>query len=83
MHQAYLRDEKKYNLRCRKVKFIPGQEIYRRNFRQSEFWSGYNAKLAGKFLKCLLVRPVGNSLYDVKDLQGKVLGIFDANDLKQ
>lgn len=83
LHQAYQKQEKYYNLRCRKVKFIPGQEVYRRSFRQSSFKDNYNAKLDKKFFKCRIVRPVGNSLYEVEDLQGKPLGVFHAKDLKQ
>ncbi|XP_065354921.1 uncharacterized protein LOC135958503 [Calliphora vicina] len=83
LHRAYLRNEKTYNTRCRQVKFVPGQEVYRRNFQQSDFKTNFNAKLAKKFLKCRIVRPVGNSLYEVEDLQGKSLGVFHAKDLKQ
>lgn len=83
LHKAYLRNEKKYNIRSRCVKFVPGQEVYRRSFQQSDFKKNFNAKLANKFHKCLIVRPVGNSLYEVEDLRGKPLGIFHGKDLKQ
>lgn len=83
LHKAYLRNDKTYNIRSRAIKFIPGQEVFRRNFQQSEFKNNYNAKLARKFLKCRIVRPVGNSLYEVEDLKGKLLGVFHAKDLKQ
>lgn len=83
LHQAYLRNEKSYNIRSREVKFILGQEVYRSNFRQSEFRKGCNAQLASKFLKCRVVKPVGNGVYEVEDLQGKALGIFHAKHLNQ
>ncbi|XP_037822497.1 uncharacterized protein LOC119611100 [Lucilia sericata] len=83
LHKAYLKNEKTYNTRCRQVKFVPGQEVYRRNFQQSDFKNNFNAKLAKKFLKFRIVRPIGNSLYEVEDLQGKSLGVFHAKDLKQ
>lgn len=83
LHRAHQKHEKSYNLRCRKVKFVPGQEVFRRSFRQSSFKDNYNAKLDKKFLKCRISRPIGNSLYEVEDLQGKPLGIFHAKDLKQ
>ena len=83
LHQAYERNKASYNTRCRAVKFIPGQEVYRRNFQQSDFKAGFNAKLARKFLKCRIVKPVGNCLYEVEDLKGKSLGVFHAKDLKQ
>lgn len=83
IHKAYQKNERTYNTRCRKVKFVPGQEVFRRNFQQSVFKNNYNAKLARKFLKCRVVRPVGNSLYEIEDLKGKSLGVFHAKDLKQ
>lgn len=76
LHRAYLKNEKSYNLRCREVKYVPGQEVYWRNFQQSVFKNNFNAKLAKKFLKCRIVRPVGRSLYEIEDMQGKILGIF-------
>lgn len=83
LHEAYLKNEQTYNTRCRKVKFIPGQEVFRRNFCQSDFRNCFNAKLARKFLKCRIIKPVGNSLYELEDLQGKYIGIFHGKDLKQ
>lgn len=82
-HQAYLKNEKTYNTRCRAVKYLPGQEVYRRNFRQSEFKSEYNAKPDNKFLRCRITRPVGNSLYELEDLKGRIRGLFHAKDLKE
>uniref|UniRef100_A0A1I8NJ95 Uncharacterized protein n=1 Tax=Musca domestica TaxID=7370 RepID=A0A1I8NJ95_MUSDO len=70
LHQAYLRNEKSYNLRSRQVKFIPGQEVIRRSFRQSGFKNNYNAKLDKKFFKCRIVKPVGKCLYEIEDLKG-------------
>jgi len=46
-------DEKKkqYNIRSRMVSFVEGQEVYRRNFKQSCFQTGYNAKFGPTFVK--------------------------------
>lgn len=83
LHKAHIKHEKSYNLRCRRVQFVPGQEVFRRSFRQSSFKDNYNSKLDRKFFKCRIVRPIGNSLYEVEDLQGKPLGVFHGKDLKQ
>ena len=48
--------EKTYNMRSRPTDFQPGQEVYRRNFAQSDFKNNFNAKLASKFLKCRILR---------------------------
>ncbi|BFF96484.1 uncharacterized protein DMAD_05120 [Drosophila madeirensis] len=52
----------------------PGQEVYRRNFTLSDFGKSYNAKFARKFLKCRVVRPVGNNAFELVDLAGKPVG---------
>lgn len=43
LHKAHLRNEKSYNMRSIKVKFIPGQEVYRLSFQQSDFKNNFNA----------------------------------------
>lgn len=82
MHDAYEKSAKRYNARARNVKFIPGQEIFRRNHVLSDFGKNFNAKFAKKFLKCRIVKPVGNNMYSIEDLQGRPLGTCHAKDLK-
>lgn len=82
MHNAYEVSSKRYNERARRVKLIPGQEVYRRNYVQSNFSKNFNAKFARKFLRCRITRPVGNNIYEIEDLQGRPLGNCHAKDLK-
>ncbi|KAI8116191.1 Retrovirus-related Pol polyprotein from transposon 17.6 [Lucilia cuprina] len=35
-----------------------------------------------KFLKCRVVRPVGNNMYELETLQGKTLGVYHSNKIK-
>lgn len=81
-HQAYISSAKRYNQRARIVKFLPGQEVYRRNHTLSDFKNNINAKFCKKFLKCRVVKPVGNNMYELETLQGKPLGNFHAKDIK-
>ncbi|XP_041564843.1 uncharacterized protein LOC121467487 [Drosophila elegans] len=82
LHQAYERSSQRYNKRARVFHAKPGQEIYRRNFTQSDFGKMYNAKFARKYVKCRVIRPIGNNAYELEDLGGKPVGIFHAKDLK-
>lgn len=82
LHKSYESNARKYNIRCRSTKFIEGQEVFRRNFQQSNFTKQVSAKLCKKFIKCRIVRKVGANLYEVENLQGKTQGIFHAKDLK-
>lgn len=61
---------------------MPGQEIYRRNYQLSDFSKAFNAKLAPKFIKSRVHSKVGNNLYQLEDLQGKIVGVFHAKDLR-
>lgn len=83
MRKQHTRNENAYNLRTSDVSFVVGQEVYRRNFAQSNFAKGYNAKLAPTFIKSRIKRKLGESYYDVEYLQGQYIGKFHAKDLKQ
>lgn len=83
IQKQFERNEKSYNLRSREVSYQVGQEIYRRNFKQSSFEQGYNAKLAPTFVKARIRQKLGNSYYEIEDLRGNYIGNYHAKDLKQ
>lgn len=84
LRKAHELHERTYNRRVRVVNFKPGQEVFRRNFVQSNFEKNINAKLAKKFLKCRVVRKVGTALYELEDLNGVPIPLrYHAQDLKQ
>lgn len=83
MEKQHIRNENTYNLRGRVVSFVDGQEVYRRNFSQSNFAMGYNAKLAPSFIKSRIRRKLGDTYYEIEDLNGRYVGKFHAKDLKQ
>lgn len=83
LHDAYERNSKSYNKRSRIVSFKPGQEVYRKNFVQSNFMKGLNSKLCKPWLKCRIRRVIGNCQYEVENMQGQLIGIVHAQHLKQ
>lgn len=84
LRRAHEVHERVYNKRARFVEFRPGQEVFRRNFVQSNFANNFNAKLAKKFLKCRILKKVGTALYEIEDMQGKKIAArYHAKDLKQ
>ncbi|XP_065361994.1 uncharacterized protein LOC135955569 [Calliphora vicina] len=83
MQKQFDRNEKSYNLRSRNVTYDEGQEVYRRNFKQTNFEQNYNAKLAPKFVKARIRKKLGNSYYELEDLQGNLLGNYHAKDIRQ
>ncbi|KAL7724950.1 hypothetical protein ACLKA6_002314 [Drosophila palustris] len=44
LHRAYERAERTYNLKTRSIKYLPGQEVYKRNFVLSDFRRNVNSK---------------------------------------
>lgn len=83
MRKQFDRNERNYNLRSREITYTVGQEVYRRNFKQSNFAQGFNAKLAPSFVKARIRRRLGNCNYELEDLQGNLVGTFHAKDIRQ
>ncbi|KAH8338672.1 hypothetical protein KR074_004555 [Drosophila pseudoananassae] len=83
MLKAYEQNAKRYNLRARQVMFKEGQEVYRRNFKQSCFQTGYNSKFGPAFVKARVRKRVGNLYYELEDLQGHSIGKYHAKDIRQ
>lgn len=79
---AYEKGQRAYNTRAKPRSFAVGQVVYRRSFRQSDATQGFNAKLASKFTRAVVVKRVGQCLYQLADFQGRSIGIFHAKDLK-
>ncbi|XP_017482490.1 PREDICTED: uncharacterized protein LOC108371437 [Rhagoletis zephyria] len=78
---AHEKSAKAYNTRSRDVKFKIGQVVYRRNFRQSSQIDNYNAKLAPKQVKCVVLKTIGNYMYELGDTSGKKVGVYHAKDI--
>lgn len=83
LEKAHEKGVRIYNTRAKEIDYVPGQEVYRRNFSQSDFSTGYNAKLSKKFLKCRVRAKLGHARYELEDLAGKFIGVFHAKDIKQ
>ncbi|XP_065355140.1 uncharacterized protein LOC135949489 [Calliphora vicina] len=77
------RKEKIYNLRSKEVNYTVGQEVYRRNFKQSNFEKGFNAKLAPPFVKARIRKKTGTCYYELEDLTGRLVGVYHAKDIRQ
>lgn len=78
---AHHKNERTYNTRSKDVKFKVGQVVYRKNFKQSNQGESYNAKLAPTNVKCVVLKTVGNSLYELGTLAGKKLGVYHAKNM--
>jgi hypothetical protein len=82
MDKAFDKNAVQYNLRSRNREFQEGQIVYRRNFVLSDQSKGFSAKLAPKFLKAKVLKRKGNSMYELTDMNGRNIGVYNAKDLK-
>ena len=82
LHEAYERGTKVYNTRTKEIRFLPGQEVYRKNFVQSDFSKNINAKLCPKYLKCRIVKSYNDNRYDIEDLNGNFIANYHAKNLR-
>ncbi|XP_070138611.1 uncharacterized protein [Drosophila bipectinata] len=76
------RNQRRYDTRAREIEF---QEAFRRNFTQSNFATGYSAKLGPKYVKARIRKRTGKATYELKDRQGRFIGVYSyhAKDLRQ
>lgn len=82
IREAYERNKQTYNLRTRVPTFQIGDEVFRRNFAQSNMEKNFNAKLAPMFVKAKVTQRLGNHYYLLEDLTGHSVGTFHAKDLR-
>lgn len=79
---AFDKNRHQYDLRTRPQSFSVGQEVFRRNFAQSNFEKGFNSKLAPVFIKARVREKLGSNYYLLEDLEGKVIGTFHGKDIR-
>ena len=81
--KAYSKNKKTYDLRSRVINYDLGEKVLRRNFAQSSKADHFNAKLAPKFLKAIVLAKVGYCQYKLGDETGKECGIYHAKDIQK
>lgn len=83
LKEAHDRNARTYNIRSREVTFKPGQEVFIRNFKQSDFSKNFNAKLGKQWMPARIVSKVGSAMYEVQERQGKPIKVrYHAKDIR-
>lgn len=83
LRKAYELNRNTYNLRSRQLYLKPGDLVFRRNFVLSSKAKDFNAKLAPKFVKAVVVKSVGNCYYELRDIKTGSTGIFHGKDIQK
>lgn len=79
---AYERYAKPYNLRAREFSLKVGDEVWRRQFCQSDAEKKFCKKFALLYLKGVVQEKLGNNCYRIFDSKGKDVGVYSAKDLQ-
>lgn len=80
--EAFDRNRTQYNLRAKPQTFSVNQEVFRRNFAQSNMAKNFSAKLSPIFLKARIREKLGNHYYVLEDLQGKLVSTYHGKDIR-
>jgi RNase H-like domain found in reverse transcriptase/Reverse transcriptase (RNA-dependent DNA polymerase)/Integrase zinc binding domain/Integrase core domain len=78
--KAFDKYSSNYNLRSKVREFHPGDRVWRKNYCLSDASKKISAKLAPKYISCIIKKRMGN-VYEIEDEKGKYKGIFHAKDL--
>ncbi|KAJ8967610.1 hypothetical protein NQ314_002728 [Rhamnusium bicolor] len=83
LDRAFERSRQTYNLRRRDVKFELGERVWRKNYPQSKAGQYFTAKFAPRFIGPFIIsKCISPWAYELKDLNGKLSGIWNVKDLK-
>lgn len=82
LEKAYETNVKQYNLRARPISFEVGDEVFHRNFVQSDAEKKISAKLCPVFIKSKVIQKIGNCMYLLEDSDGKTAK-YHAKDIRK
>lgn len=82
LNKAYKRNVKSYNLRKRTDVFKEGDKVWRRNKVLSDASIKFSAKLAPKYILCVVRKKISNTIYELSEINSSNVGIWHIKDLK-
>lgn len=85
LKKAYNRYAKHYNLRSNQNApvYDIGEIVMKKNFFLSNKQKKFSAKLADTYAPARVIGRIGNSCYDLEDMNGNRLGVFHSSDLQK
>lgn len=77
----YEQSKKRYDLRSRPISYKKGDIVWKNNLTQSNASKAVIAKFFGK-VKCKVKRKIGTNSYELEDMNGKNVGVYNTDQLK-
>jgi hypothetical protein len=78
-----LKNAKHYNLRKRDISYSVGDKLWKKNYTLSSAVNDYTAKLAPKYIPCIVNKVISKVSYNLKDMDGNDIGNWHVSDLKK
>lgn len=78
--KSYEHRKKRYDLRSRPIEYRKGEIVWKNNLTPSSASKAVIAKFFGK-IKCKIKRKIGTNSYELEDMDGKNLGIYNTDQL--
>lgn len=82
LRKKYEENKKRYDLRSRPISYKIGDVVWVKNRILSNAVKGIAGKLTPNYRKCTIRRKIGTNSYEVEDMDGKSLGIFNTDSFK-
>lgn len=82
LRRTYNQNKHKYDLRSRSINYKVGDIVWLKNRVLSNAIKGITDKLSANYRKCTIKKRVGTNSYEVEDMEGKNLGIFNTDCMK-
>lgn len=82
LHKAYERNANNYNLRRKDIIFNVGDKVWRKNKVLSDASQGFSAKLAPKYIPCVIRERLSRLIYRLNHINGSDAGTWHVKDLK-
>lgn len=83
MNVAYERNSRHYNLRRREIEFRVGEKVWKRNKVLSDATKQFSAKLAPKYVLCMITKKMSKLVYRLEQMNGSDVGNWHVKDLKK
>lgn len=82
LFKAYQKNAHRYNLRKRDLRFKVGDRVWKKNFVLSDASNKFSAKLAPKYIPCIVNKVISPLVYNLRGLNGTDLGNFHVKHIK-
>lgn len=82
LKRNHVRNKSRYDLRARPIRYEVGDNVWVKNRILSNAIKGITGKLTPNYRKAIIRRKIGTNSYEVSDIEGKSLGVFNTDSFK-